>query len=285
MEPAPKKSSTKAPAKEAKPVDIKKAVTAAAVTSAKDTKATVASSKAAASSKNSVSTKAPFVKATKKSTVTKATVAAASTASGIVFHPTSVQQKATKTGKTAGPSSSSSSTSRGGSARSTPAPAKETKKSSIAPILILLGVMAVLAAFAKVTDLYLAAPIQAGQVLPPGMVLHKCGLAGAVPGMQSVLSAMSSSWECENSSLVVEKDKVTGYDQDGKASWLIVGGASAKKVCRADDKECSQGLHFKDNKQLTLSGTKITWVEIYHKGVSLSPWPFEEKPAARLWRK
>jgi hypothetical protein len=151
----------------------------------------------------------------------------------------------------------------------------------------MLAVITILAAVAKVADLYLAAPIQPGQVLPPGMVLHKCGLAGALPGMQSVLSAMSTSWDCENASLVVEKDKVTGYDKNGKATWLIVGsgGAASKNVCRADDKECSQGLHFKDNKQLALSGTKITWVETYQKGVGLSPWPFEENPVARLWRK
>ena len=147
--------------------------------------------------------------------------------------------------------------------------------------------LALLGAIIKVADMYLSAPIKTGQVLPPGMVLHKCGVAGFVPGLQNVLSSISPEFDCENSYLVVGDEQVTGYDKDGNVEWMIQGTHHTdKKYCDVKDEvDCMRGLHYKDDKHLIMSGTKITWIETFQKGVNLHPWPFEEKPLARVWRK
>ena len=136
-------------------------------------------------------------------------------------------------------------------------------------------------------DMYLSAPVKVGQVLSPGTVLHKCGVRGIVPGLQSALSAISPDFDCENSYFVVEQEKVTGYNKDGDVTWSILGTHhNNKKYCDVNDEEaCKRGLHYLDDKHLIMSGTKITWIETFQKGLALDPWPFEEKPVTRTWRK
>ena len=162
-------------------------------------------------------------------------------------------------------------------------------KSGLSLVTVLKGIaiFAVLAGVIKAVDMYLSAPIKLGQALSPGTVLHKCGIAGLVPGVQSALSAISSDFDCENAYLKVEAEKVTGYDKAGKVTWIVQGTHhSNKKYCDIEDeKRCKRGLHYLDDKHLIMSGTKITWIETFQKGLTLHPWPFEEKPVTRTWQK
>lgn len=172
-------------------------------------------------------------------------------------------------------------------ARGVSAPGKsgiDSGGSWFSKLFVLLGVLVLI----KSVDTYLSTPISVGRVLSPGTVLHKCGVVGAVPGLQKALTyVFPKVGDCENASLVVEDDKVTGYDADGNVSW-IVSGTYHKKAKHCDvqgEADCKLGLHFLDDQRLVLSGAKITWVEVYEKGLKLTPWPFAEKPQTRIWKK
>ena len=160
---------------------------------------------------------------------------------------------------------------------------KSSKSSSFMKLLKLVAAVAMLTALFKVADSYLSRSIAPGQLLSPGTVLHKCGIRGLFPPLQSALSWVSSEFDCENASLHVQKDKVTGYDANGDVSWVIV--ATNQKICDVDGEEaCKLGLKVEETSHLSLSGSKITWVEVRVKGLKLDPWPFAEKPLVRTWR-
>lgn len=162
------------------------------------------------------------------------------------------------------------------------------KKRLAMSVLIWVVLLAFIAALIKGLDMYLSAPIKAGQVLAPGTIRHKCGVAGLVPGLQPILSKISPRLDCENTHLVVGEENVTGYDKDGNVVWVILGTHHTdKKVCDvSNNTDCMRGLHYTEDKHLVVSGTRITWVETFGKQkLHLHPWPFGEKPVARTWRK
>lgn len=159
---------------------------------------------------------------------------------------------------------------------------------SIKSVLKTVAVLAIIAAAITLLDAFLSSPIKAGQILPPGMIRHKCGVAGLVPGLQAALSAISPSLECENYHLAVEEEKVTGYDKDNNVVWVMLGtDRGSKKVCDVNSQEeCKRGLHYTEDGHLVVSGTRITWVETFGGNkLDIYPWPFESKPVARVWRK
>lgn len=158
---------------------------------------------------------------------------------------------------------------------------------SFATLVTALLAVVLFAAGLGVVNMYISAPIQVGHVLAPGTVLHKCGFAGFIPGLQTVLSAISPRLDCENEYLIVEDEQVTGYDNDGSVVWMIMGAHhSGKQMCDVEnEKDCMRGLHYMDDKHLMVSGTKIAWIETFERGVDVHPWPFEEKPLTRTWKK
>uniref|UniRef100_A0A7S3P4L1 Uncharacterized protein n=1 Tax=Amphora coffeiformis TaxID=265554 RepID=A0A7S3P4L1_9STRA len=187
------------------------------------------------------------------------------------------------------PNNDTASTSRGIHVSEVHSTSSRGSKSGLSFITLLIVIVAVilLSTLLALANMYISAPIQVGHVLAPGTVLHKCGFAGVIPGVQSILSAISPRLDCKNSYLVVEDEQVTGYDSDGNVAWMIVGTHhTAKRVCDVENEEdCMKGLHFVDDKHLLISGTKITWIETFEKGVDVYPWPFEEKPLTRIWKK
>jgi hypothetical protein len=202
--------------------------------------------------------------------------------SKITFHPNQPDNTSSRQGIT-----STTTTGRKNNALTTSTAATSTSSSSSSwwvKVLLVLG-MAILI---KGIDTYLATPIDVERVLSPGTVLHKCGIVGAIPGLQNMVSYVYPSIkECENASLVVEENKVIGYDADGNITWIISGTYhKTDQHCDVQDEiGCKRGLHFLEDKHLILSGTKITWVEVYQRGLSLTPWPFAEKPQIRIWKK
>ena len=169
---------------------------------------------------------------------------------------------------------------------SSSAPGSKSNPSSITLTIMVVAVI-LLGVLLAMANIYISAPIQVGHVLAPGTVLHKCGFAGVVPGLQYALSSISQRIDCENTYLIVEDEQVTGYDGSGKVIWMIVGTHhTAKQICDVDSEDdCMRGLHYLDDKHLLISGTKITWVETFEKGIDVYPWPFAEKPLTRTWKK
>jgi hypothetical protein len=141
---------------------------------------------------------------------------------------------------------------------------KESLASSFGKIVLWMGVVAVLAAL----HVYMSTPLTRGQVVPPGAWLSYCGLLPFDP-------------ECENAYLNVNfEGKVIAYNSNRDVAWEMQGD-----VCAAQAGSCVRGLELRDNGLIFVGGKRIRSIRVPDKSVSITPWPFAEKPHLKISRK
>jgi hypothetical protein len=140
--------------------------------------------------------------------------------------------------------------------------ADKTGQKSIFPLIAILALIVIVLQAAQE---YITTPIQVGQPLAPGTWRSKCGLVSFLPS-------------CMNSYLQVNDDGTAAiYDANQQLDFRMVGG-----VCTKPD--CIEGLVLGEDGNISIGGKVVKKITYFDQASNLTPWPFAEKPKARIKR-
>lgn len=126
----------------------------------------------------------------------------------------------------------------------------------------------VFAVLLQVFHIYISAPIKPGHTVSPGIWLSKCGVLAVLPS-------------CENEYFFLDKDgRATVYDDERMIAWEMQGA-----VCPEEAEDCKPGMVVQEDGSILIGGKKVNGAVLKSKKASLSPWPFEEQPKLKLFKK